>query len=251
MPQPRSLRVNGDRLRFLVSRRGDVHSEALGSQFRHVSRSLRLVIGSLVDQAGLGAGARILDYGCADRPYEAMMPPGVEYVGADLEGNERADVFLRPDGGLPLPDDSFDAVLSSQVLEHVEEPALYLSECARVLRPGGTLVLSTHGIMYYHRDPEDYWRWTHPGLVKVVEAHGFAVVESRGVLGLAATALQIFQDATMWKVPRPFKTAYAVAMQGAIGFIDRRYEEPLRLDNCLTIALRSTVVPAERGPVHR
>ena len=166
------------------------------------------------------------------------MPFGVSYVGADLAGNDRADVVLAPDGGLPVQDDSFDAVLSSQVLEHVEDPDLYLRECMRVLKPGGTLILSTHGMMYYHRDPEDYWRWTTAGLNRILTGHGFEVCEMRGVLGMAPAALQIFQDGTIWKLPRSLKKLYAVVMQEAIRTLDRMYEEPTRLENALTIGVR-------------
>jgi SAM-dependent methyltransferase len=225
---------------FLRARRKDVHSESRTSQFAYVSRKLREVISDLLAASALPPGARVLDYGCADRPYEHELPTGVTYVGADLPGNDAADVVLRPDGSVPLPDGSFDLVLSTQVLEHVEETALYLGECNRLLRPGGTLVLSTHGIMYYHQDPEDYWRWTKPGLTKVLGEHGFAVEEARGVLALAAAAVQIFQDATMWKVPRRLQRPYALVNQLAMGFIDGRYEEPARVDNCLTLAMRAT-----------
>ena len=55
---------------------------------------------------------------------------------------------------------SFDAVLSTQVLEHVADPGALPAERFRVLRPGGRLLLSTHGIFVYHPDPDDYWRWT-------------------------------------------------------------------------------------------
>ncbi|MEJ7582540.1 MAG: methyltransferase domain-containing protein [Acidimicrobiales bacterium] len=224
---------------YLAERRDDVHAESPWSQFGYASRQLREVVRDFVDATGLEPGAGVLDYGCAASPYRTMLPPAVDYVGADLPGNEAADVVLRSDGAVPLPDRSFELVLSTQVLEHVEHPVLYLEECHRLLTTSGSLILSTHGIMYYHRDPEDYWRWTRVGLEKLLGECGFTVVEMRGVLAMAAAAIQIFQDATMWKVPRPLKPAYAAAMQGLIGFVDNRYEEPLRLENCLTIAVRA------------
>lgn len=185
----------------------------------------------------------MLDYGCADRPYQRDLSPGMTYVGADLRGNVEADVQLREDGTVPLSDGQFDLVLSTQVLEHVEDPVGYLDECHRLLKPGGSLVLSTHGVMYYHRDPEDYWRWTSAGLRKILTERGFEVMEMRGVLGLAAAAVQIFQDATYWKVPRRLKPPYALAMQTVITLLDRRYSEPLRVENSLTIAVRASRPP--------
>src|SRR6185436_6911761 len=94
----------------------------------------------------------------------------------------RAGGVRRHGGGLrlrreALPDASADAVVSFQVLEHVDDVETYLSECNRVLRPGGRLVLTTHGIWVYHPMAgicEDYWRWTGAGLRKTVEAYGFA-----------------------------------------------------------------------------
>jgi SAM-dependent methyltransferase len=72
----------------------------------------------------------------------------------------------------------FDAVLSTQVLEHVSQPELYLAECHRLLRPGGRLILSTHGIFEEHGVPYDFHRWTAEGLKSEVIRAGFDVPES-------------------------------------------------------------------------
>lgn len=50
---------------------------------------------------------------------------------------------------LPFPDDAFDAVICSEVIEHIPESSPVLQELTRVLRPGGTLILGT----------PDYGRW--------------------------------------------------------------------------------------------
>src|SRR3954454_3306352 len=140
---------------------------------------------------------------------------------------------------VPLPDGAADAVLSTQVLEHVTDPGVYLDECHRLLRPGGSLLLSTHGIMYYHRDPEDYWRWTSPGLTSVVEARGFTVKEQYGVLGLAAAALQLYQDATVGHVPRAVRRLYVLALQVAIRRADMRQTPHAPIDHGLVIAVHA------------
>jgi len=197
------------------------------------------MVEELVAASALGSAARLLDLGCAQRPYKRLLPAGVEYVGADLPGNPLADVVLTPEGTVPLPDASFDVVLSTQVLEHVLDPGSYLAECRRLLRVGGSLVLSTHGIMYYHQDPEDYWRWTSVGLARTVEAAGLRVVEQRGILGLAATGLQLFQDATYWRLPRLARPAFALAVQAAISLADRRQTDAERIANGLVIAVRA------------
>ena len=191
--------------------------------------------------------ARILDYGCALRPYEGLFGPAVSYVGADLKGNPLADLYLEADGSVPQPDCSFDLVLSTQVLEHVLDPARYLRECFRVLRPGGSIVLTTHGLMYWHPDPQDFWRWTPEGLAKQVEDAGFVVSETRGVLGLASASLQLFQDSTASHLPRGLRQIYVAVMQQLVALLDRRYSSDTRARDALVLAMSATR-PAVSSP---
>jgi len=163
--------------------------------YAHYIRALPRALADLASDLDVRPGGRVLDYGCADAPYRRFFAADVEFVGADLPGNPDASLELNGDGTVPVADESFDAVLSTQVLEHVDDPALYLRECLRVLRPGGHLLLSTHGTFIYHPDPEDYWRWTCAGLKKAVADAGFAVVRFEGVVGLGATGLQLVEHA--------------------------------------------------------
>lgn len=72
--------------------------------------------------------------------------------------------FLR----LALPDESFDFVLSDQVLEHVEgNPQHAIDESHRVLRPGGVAIHTTCFINPVHGAPKDFWRFT-PGALALL-----------------------------------------------------------------------------------
>ena len=127
-------------------------------------------------------GARVLDYGCGERPYESwFVAAGAHYRGADLDGAH--EVKIGADGALLAEDASAELVASFQVLEHVWDVATYLREAHRVLAPGGWLLLSTHGTWLYHPHPGDYRRWTVDGLKLEVEAHGFRLVSMRPVAG--------------------------------------------------------------------
>lgn len=122
-----------------------------------------------------GAVGDWLDYGAGTAPYRELLGEA-RLVTADLKGarSNPVDYALEADGRLPAPDSSFDGVLSTQVLEHVQDPAVYLRECRRVLKKTGTLVLSTHGTWGDHGSV-DLWRWTAAGLVAEVERAGFVV----------------------------------------------------------------------------
>ena len=117
---------------------------------------------------------RVLDFGSGGSPYRFLFP-NAEYLRADLEG-EGLDFTISPEGRLAGETTAdFELILSTQVLEHVPDPAVYLSECRRLLRPGGKLLLTTHGTYEDHLCPSDYFRWTADGLRLVLGNAGFKV----------------------------------------------------------------------------
>jgi SAM-dependent methyltransferase len=120
---------------------------------------------------------RVLDFGCGGSPYRPLFG-ACTYHRADLASSgPDLDFEYGLDSRLPALSEDYDCVFSSQVLEHVQSPAVYLEECYRVLKPGGRLILSTHGTFEDHACPYDYWRWTVYGLRKLVEEAGFIVEE--------------------------------------------------------------------------
>jgi ubiquinone/menaquinone biosynthesis C-methylase UbiE len=100
------------------------------------------------------AGERVLDVGCGEGTFTAALAgAGARAVGIDVaeeplrRGRRRhpeLDLRLVDDGGAwDLPDASFDAVWAGETIEHVLDTATWLSEIRRVLRSGGSLLLST------------------------------------------------------------------------------------------------------------
>jgi FkbM family methyltransferase len=135
---------------------------------------------------------KLIDYGCGDVPYLPLFADKVaKYVTCDIAGNPCAEVVITPDGKVPLPDDSFDIVLSVQVLEHVDDVAIYLAEANRLLEKDGLLLLSTHGQWIWHPCPKDLRRWTREGLTSVIEKSGFEIIDSMWASGMLAYSSQL------------------------------------------------------------
>jgi SAM-dependent methyltransferase len=117
------------------------------------------------------AGKRLLDVGCGVKPYAPFFADVASYVGVDVQKNPYADLYGAIEA-LPVDDGSFDIVLATQVLEHVGDPSLAVRELHRVTAPGGRVLASTHGVMVFHPNPVDHWRWTHTGLERLFVENG-------------------------------------------------------------------------------
>jgi SAM-dependent methyltransferase len=128
-------------------------------------------------QVETSSNLKILDYGCGGSPYRSLFP-NATYHRADYISLEGLDFQISEDASLPAVQDcTYDMLLSTQVLEHVRKPEKYLSEAIRVLKPGGALVLSTHGVFYDHACPYDFRRWTADGLDLILREEGFSSIK--------------------------------------------------------------------------
>lgn len=158
-------------------------------EFRHVhpvvsifSRdylTMKPIIAWLRDIAPRYASGILLDYGCGNKPYYSFFEHRVaKYLGIDVTQNtfQTVDCVVPPGVPIPFADDAVDTVLSTQVLEHIAEPGMYVREIARVLKPGGHCILTCPGSFMLHEEPEDYFRYTKYGIEFLIRKHGMHIV---------------------------------------------------------------------------
>lgn len=151
--------------------------------------------------AARGVRGSLLDVGCGLQPYRDLFCGVSRYVALErscLPGVDLVADALR----LPFADASFDAVLCNQVLEHVSEPAALVGELARVLRPGGVLLLTTPQTWGLHHVPHDYFRFTRFGLAHLAERAGLEVEVVRSTCGVWATLGQRLADVLVHELAR-------------------------------------------------
>lgn len=131
----------------------------------------------------------VVDFGCGEKPYLPLFEAsGCKYFGCDIV--EGADLIIQPGRPLALEDGCAAGLVSFQVLEHVWDLDWYFSNCHRILRKQGWLLLSTHGHWLFHAVPDDFRRWTRSGLVKELETRGFHVEKVVPVMGPLALTSQ-------------------------------------------------------------
>lgn len=145
---------------------------------------------------------QLLDVGCGSKPYQELFSVD-RYVGLDIDSeNSRnrgiADYFY--DGkDFPFENESFDAILCSQVLEHVFNPEDFLSEVNRVLRPGGKALFTVPFVWDEHEQPYDYARYSTFGLVALFEKSKFNVIDHRKTCSDITVIAQLF-NAYIYKI---------------------------------------------------
>jgi SAM-dependent methyltransferase len=153
-----------------------------------------------VHALSLAGSGRVLDLGCGsgygtaeladslprivglDRipPDQASQRTNIDWVRADLRGN-------------PLVSDSFDLIISFQVIEHLEDPKIYLESIARLLAPGGTAMITTPNLLTSDKiNPFHVHEYEGDELRETLSPY-FGSVEMQGV-GLSENVAPYFEE---------------------------------------------------------
>lgn len=148
----------------------------------------RSIFRSLQENIHVFSG-KLLDSGCGKMPYREYIlkhSDVTEYIGLDIENSLTYDKTIKPDffwdgKTMPFDDNSFDCILSTEVMEHCSDFNTYIQENIRVLKPGGYMFFTVPFLWPLHETPGDNFRYTPFALQHIFkkyntsEAHIFAL----------------------------------------------------------------------------
>lgn len=165
-------------------------------------------------------GRLLLDVGAVQRV--PQLQTAVEDAGknmawftADLSNERKGEqtvIEMGDENSLMCPDNRFDYVLSSMVIEHVKRPWLWLPELGRVLRPGGKLFLLAPITWCVHRNPVDCWRIMPDGMRVLLEDAGL-IEERIEILNMGEDTRREMNNQTN---PGPVKDILTIASKPAV-----------------------------------
>jgi SAM-dependent methyltransferase len=128
----------------------------------------------------------VLDVGCGQSPYRFLLnPETTKYFGIDISDAEKFDYNndeITPFNGkeIPFPDEKFDCLICTEVLEHVYEYDNLIREMQRVLKNNGIGIITIPWSARYHYIPYDFFRYTRSSLEKMFSNFSFVQIKPRG-----------------------------------------------------------------------
>jgi SAM-dependent methyltransferase len=168
--------------------------------------------------SSITAGMNVGDLGCGEQPLRPLVEAkGARYVGVDVVQNAKQSIdVLAPIDKVPLPDAHFDAIICTEVLEHVPDVHAAFRELSRLLKPNGVLILTTPFCYPLHEEPYDFGRLTPYQVQKSAVDNGLNVVEltpAGNELEVIATAWCHLWTRSEWIKPRLVKKLWTVFMR--------------------------------------
>lgn len=142
----------------------------------------------------------VLDVGCGDSPYRFLLNKDkTSYSGIDIADANKFD-YSNPDvtafngEDIPFEDEKFDAVICTEVMEHVEKYQKLTDELYRVMKKGAVGVITIPWSARYHYIPWDYFRYTPSSLKIIFKQFGEVSITPRGtdVSAIAAKIIVLF-----------------------------------------------------------
>lgn len=202
---------------------------------------MRELVSDVIASKGYARG-RLLDVGSGNQPYQRWLNDVTEYIGIDINHQTSRPVVSGLAYALPFAANSFDTVFSTQTLEHVEAPDLAVAEMARVLRPGGHLILTVPQTWRLHEKPYDFYRYTRFGLQYLLEHNGLQIVRIKAQGGVWVTIGQTINNAIHHQISPhlPIYATYLIYLASNLVFsqLDRLWVDTDETLNYLVIGIK-------------
>jgi SAM-dependent methyltransferase len=128
----------------------------------------------------------VLDVGCGQSPYRFLLDRrSTRYVGIDISDADKFDYLnseIVPFDGehIPFPDDHFDAVICTEVLEHVSNFQGLVDEIYRVMKDGAEAIVTVPWSARFHYVPYDFFRYTPSSLEDMFSRFKEVTITARG-----------------------------------------------------------------------
>jgi SAM-dependent methyltransferase len=179
--------------------RSSQHEITLLSLLTNPHYLIRKALWRQIQKFSLNVSGDVLDFGCGSKPYSRLFSKCDSYVGVDIaiSGHNHmvSQVDFYYDGKtLPFGDCTFDHIISVEVFEHLPNASDILSEFKRVLRPGGTVFITTPFLYPEHEMPFDFIRYTTSGITQLVNNGGFSVTSQIKTNQNLGSIIQIFSE---------------------------------------------------------
>ena len=153
---------------------------------------------------------KTLDLGAGSAKYRNIVKQKVsEYITFDMIPGPYIDVVGNV-LNLPFENETFDTIISTQVLEHVEKPWIMIKEIHRVLKKNGICILTAPFLAPYHKDPHDYFRYTTEGMESLFKNQGFKIIECNSYGGPFSVISEFIRFSWFNPYQRPRKGSWKI-----------------------------------------
>lgn len=161
------------------------------------------------------AHGTVLDVGCGHMPFRTdALRVATAYEGFDIERRTDGVTHIGSAESMDqLASGLYDTVFCFEVLEHLPHPQRAVAEMARVLKPGGVLLVSVPHLSRLHEEPHDYFRYTTYGLRTILVDAGLEasqITQTAGLFSFLAHQVSTILLGVTWPVQGLRQLTYQV-----------------------------------------